>query len=189
MTTMVTATGGTVDLHELLSSHRNVDILDIAHHLAQINRYTGAASRPCSVAEHSIFVADILAKRGFSEEVQFAGLMHDAHEAYFGDVSTPLKDLLGYVFQQVEEAAAEQVRQRFHLRRTFELHGREIKNADLTALSTERLALMPDAGPPWPVVTSHPPVDWYDFDAQAEMTWKDWRDIFLQRVDELRPPY
>ena len=49
MTHMLTSTGHTVDLRWI--RHEAVDLRDIAHHLAQINRYTGACARPYSVAE------------------------------------------------------------------------------------------------------------------------------------------
>lgn len=186
MTWMLTATGGQIDLRFI--RNEPVDILDIAHHISQLNRYTGAAKRPNCVAEHSILVADILAKQGHGRQVQFGGLMHDAHEAYIGEVNRQLKPLLGPAFEHVNAAAARHVRRRFGLGMTFAQYSGVIKDADLIALSTERVALMPDSGPPWPVVSTHPPIDWYDFDAQAEMSWKDWRDVFLQRFDELHRP-
>jgi hypothetical protein len=44
---------------------------------------------------------------------------------------------------------------------------------------------MPKAGPQWPATTSHPPVDWWDFDARAKFTWQDWRSAFMDRFAEL----
>jgi len=73
----------------------DVCIEDIAHHLARICRYTGAigdgvSSSYYSVAEHSVFVA-------LCAPVQYrmAALLHDAAEAYIGDLSRPLKYLAG----------------------------------------------------------------------------------------------
>jgi uncharacterized protein len=70
-----------------------ITIKDIAAHLAGLRRFTGHS--PVSVAEHSVIVADMLRDSGASLEIQFAGLMHDAHEAYIGDISRPMKNLLG----------------------------------------------------------------------------------------------
>jgi hypothetical protein len=66
-----------------------IDIRDIAWHLSGINRYTGAGHVYLSVAEHSLNISYAV-----PEEDAFAGLMHDAAEAYMGDVSAPLKRFL-----------------------------------------------------------------------------------------------
>jgi uncharacterized protein len=70
-------------------------IEDIAHHLAQINRFTGACFRPYSVAEHSLLVERIGASRGASPGLRMALLMHDAHEAYTTDLASPAKRAVG----------------------------------------------------------------------------------------------
>lgn len=77
---------------------------DIATHLAGINRYTGATGRTYSVAEHSCMAHDcFLGDRGITDpfddrfaipqetaDIALAILLHDAHEAYTGDLSKPL---------------------------------------------------------------------------------------------------
>ncbi len=65
-----------------------IDIVDIAHHMSQINRYNGACPFPYSVAQHSILVASIL-----PDELKLWGLLHDAAEAYTGDKIRPAKIL------------------------------------------------------------------------------------------------
>lgn len=188
MTWMLTATAGVVDLRFIRDEP--VDILDVAHHLSQIVRFNGAACRPYSVAEHSLLVSEVLRRQGHCLDVQLAGLLHDAHEAYIGDITSPLKELLGSgmneAFWQIDAAAAKHVRRRLGVQAVFLSHYKAIKAADMTALATERTHLMPEGGPHWPVLSAFTPIDWYDFEAQAEMTWKDWRDAFLQRFDELR---
>ena len=67
----------------------DISLLDIAHHLAQANRYNGGCSEPYSVAQHCIYVASIL-----PSELKLAGLLHDASEAVLGDVVRPLKTIL-----------------------------------------------------------------------------------------------
>lgn len=64
----------------------DVCIEDIAHHLACTNRFAGALAHPVSVAQHSVCVARLLAP-----EWQIYGLLHDASEAYLGDVTKWLK--------------------------------------------------------------------------------------------------
>lgn len=84
-----------------MASGRFVDILnpdpativldDIAHHLAQANRYNGACARPMSVAEHTLLVVDRLLRQGYGARVCLLGLHHDDPEAILGDVVRPLK--------------------------------------------------------------------------------------------------
>ena len=78
------------------------DISDIAHALSRIPRYGGHL--PCehySVGQHSVLVAraaQLLYRERHNEDPPKAlllrALLHDAQEAYLGDVVSPLKGLL-----------------------------------------------------------------------------------------------
>ena len=68
------------------SSSFTVD--DIAQGLANICRYSGQCNRFYSVAEHSLLVSETAV--GFELEA----LMHDAAEAFLGDITRPLKQML-----------------------------------------------------------------------------------------------
>lgn len=69
-----------------------VDAEDIAHALSRLNRFSGHThGEPYSVAHHSMLVADLLASWGAPPEVVREGLLHDAPEAYYGDLVSPLK--------------------------------------------------------------------------------------------------
>ncbi|HQP24038.1 MAG TPA: hypothetical protein PLP16_02645, partial [Smithellaceae bacterium] len=61
---------------------------DIVHSLSLINRFNGAAKFPYSVAQHSLYVAGLL-----PPELKLQGLLHDAPEAYVGDMVSPLKKI------------------------------------------------------------------------------------------------
>ena len=64
----------------------SVCIEDIAYQLAKTCRWVGACQRFYSVAEHSIIMARLASQRA-----KLTCLFHDAHEAYLGDPSRPLK--------------------------------------------------------------------------------------------------
>ena len=63
-----------------------IDIVDIAHGLSNICRYTGQCNAFYSVAQHSVLISQLV-----SEKNALQGLMHDSAEAYISDLSSPLK--------------------------------------------------------------------------------------------------
>ena len=79
----------------------DVDILDIAHAVSQICRFGGHTRQFYSVAQHSWYVAERIRKwitnvqRHWKAHVVVQGLLHDASEAYLGDVVTPVKTTMG----------------------------------------------------------------------------------------------
>lgn len=66
------------------------NIETIAFSLSHINRFTGHVGG-YSVAQHCVLIAEQMIKDGLPSDVVLAGLLHDAPEAYIGDVSAPLK--------------------------------------------------------------------------------------------------
>lgn len=184
MTWMLTATGACIDLRFIAQDAIRIE--DIAHHLAQLNRFTGAATRPYSVAEHSLLVVEILEHMGHtSPTVLLAGLLHDAHEAYTSDLSTPMKQAVGSGWHAVETQVEHAVQMQFAVVAATRANADLIKRADLTALSTERAQLLPPDGPEWPCTRMHPPADWVDLQSRAAFTWQDWRQAFIDRFLEL----
>lgn len=65
---------------------------DIGVRLDNICRWHGAGNRFYSVAEHSLRCFAMSAKLGFSAGAMSC-LLHDAHEAYTGDIAGPLRAL------------------------------------------------------------------------------------------------
>lgn len=84
-----------------------LDIADIAHNLARINRFNGATKIPYSVASHSVWVSKTV-----PEKFALSGLLHDASEAYLGDIIAPLKPLLSE-YGRIEFQFDAAVRRRF----------------------------------------------------------------------------
>jgi uncharacterized protein len=187
MTWMLTVTGAQVDLR--LMEKKSLSLLDIAHALAKLDRFTGHCTRPYSVAEHSLLVAEIMERelQIHDPAALLAGLMHDAHEAYIGDLSTPLKQLLGAPWALEEARIQQAVLARFGLVSAYYRHERDIKRADLIALATERRDLMPPGGPAWPAIENVAPIEhrWQRLNAPTAMHWKDWREEFVQRFGDL----
>jgi hypothetical protein len=67
----------------------DISINDIGHSLAKLCRYNGHCRYPYSVGQHSVCVSLIVGKR--APEHALWALLHDAAEAYVGDMVRPLK--------------------------------------------------------------------------------------------------
>lgn len=113
---------------------------DISQALSCIARFNGHTRHHYSVAQHSLLVASIV-----PPEHQLVALLHDATEAYIGDMVRPLKALLpGYC--EIEHELWLAICERFGI--APELPDC-IYEADMIALATEREQLMPWHGDEW----------------------------------------
>lgn len=89
--TIITASGTYFDYRN--PKIEQIEIFDIIKALSNICRFGGQIDF-YSVAEHSIHCAILAEKKGYEKEVVYAALMHDAQEAYIGDMPKPLKRML-----------------------------------------------------------------------------------------------
>lgn len=185
MSWILTATGAQFDLE--LAFADSMSLLDVAHALALVNRFNGHTSRPYSVAEHSIHVCQIMEHdlHVTHPAALMAGLLHDAHEAYIGDMATPLKHAIGEPWHAIERRIEQRVQQRFGVLAASTGWRGHIERADRIALATERRDLMPPAGPDWPSLRGVPCAAQLDLRSMVGMDWKDWRDAFIDKFDEL----
>jgi 5'-nucleotidase len=85
-----------------------------------------------------VIVSELVEQRGGDAEDVFAALMHDASEAYLGDMPHPIKhrSALGAAFKAAEEHLEQALRDRFRIKAEVP----EIKRADRALLATERRA-------------------------------------------------
>ncbi len=127
----------------------DINIVDIAHGLSNVCRYTGQCRKFYSVAEHSVRVSEYLTSTGESNEVALYGLLHDASEAYLADVATPVKTSDGFsMYRQYESSLQCLIYNKFGLSSVMP---KCVDHADRVLLNTERLDLMssPPEGISW----------------------------------------
>jgi hypothetical protein len=151
-----------------------IDIHDIAHSLARTCRFNGHGNSFYSVAQHSCIVSENVGTFN-----KLWGLLHDAAEAYIGDMVRPLKKQpeLSF-FSEIENKIMEAVVEKFGL------YSKEmpidVKAADLIALRTEARDLGLYA-PDWSINSVRP----YSFKitplgpAQSEI-------LFLNHFNQIR---
>ena len=133
-----TYSGKLVDPFNLFES--DVLIEDIAHSLSQLCRFTGHTRRFYSVGEHCLLVAGLL--KEYTPRIILAGLVHDAGEAYFGDMAGPMKRRLDMgEYNTAEHKAAAMITRKY----CGDLTQRErdlVKKADADAYHIERVQLI-----------------------------------------------
>lgn len=128
---------------------QDFDIRDIAHSLSLQCRYNGHVDKFYSVAEHSVLVSYCV-----PEEYKLWALLHDAAEAYTGDMVRPLKRSM-LDFQLAEDRILYKLAERFNLPHTTDLVTIQdpipavVKEVDNRILLNERHALMKKAQVPW----------------------------------------
>ncbi len=156
-----------------LDPHPNeIDIEDIAHALSMIPRYGGHTKEFYSVAQHSILCSQIV-----EPKYKLEALLHDAAEAYIGDLVRPVKASLTE-WADIERKVEHAIRRKYDL--PLEM-SEAVKLADDCMFATERRDLLPDA----------PNVDWGPFMPEPHnvrvfpWSWKVAKHEFLLRFSDL----
>lgn len=161
MSWIQTASGRRFDLAAPQSAMVDFDT-DVPDALARIARFTGhIGAGPYSVAQHSVHCCDVvLAETGDPLAAAYA-LLHDAHEAYIGDWSTPLKqaiattstrgagmtdgllnDHVRWTLDALEHGVVEAVHAAAGLPLPGHLHKTIVKDIDYRMLHAERRQLL-----------------------------------------------
>lgn len=93
-----------------------ITIEDIAAGLAHKGHYSGLTPKYFSIAEHCLLTERLFANTGDLEdyELRLIALLHDASEAYIGDIIRPLKDLVPE-FRNIENKIHEAIFKKFDL--------------------------------------------------------------------------
>jgi hypothetical protein len=142
-----TRTGKLVDVRN--PTPDMVDLEDIAHALSMICRFAGHTREFYSVAEHSVLVALLGNRSDFSPEFNLALLLHDAAEAYVGDIISPVKRLLAPASDSLERQWLRAIETKFNLENRLSDMDQSIHKADRLALSIEVSKLFYPVDPAW----------------------------------------
>lgn len=106
---------------------------DIAHALSNVCRFAGHSNDFYSVAEHSIYVSELV-----DEEHQIAALFHDASEAYIADIARPFKPFFNN-YKEIEDNIMRVIASKFNF--AYPLH-HSIHDADVAQLKAEAKVLL-----------------------------------------------
>lgn len=87
---------------------------EVADSLSKQCRYNGNTKRYYSVAEHCWLVAEILIQTPDTTHDDWCwGLLHDAAEAWIGDITAPIKNCLGAAYKEIESLVDKGVARRW----------------------------------------------------------------------------
>jgi hypothetical protein len=154
-----------------------VKIKDIAHALACVCRFGGHTREPYSVAQHSVLVSKRLYNLAPNNIVlQLHGLLHDASEAYIGDMVRPLKVQIPY-FMEVEEKLMATIYKGLKVPKLSHGEERLLKRADNELLMTERRDILVPTKHVWhiaekPVEIDIDPWNWVKAEGEFLMRYK-----------------
>lgn len=129
---------------DLLNPSEYTFTIDEVHNLlTRVRRFNGYG---ISVAQHSVMVADTILKITGNPYLAMMGLLHDAAEAYIGDISSPVKQVLGEKLSQLETSVRSAISSQLFPQVNYLTTGFEVivKWVDMMALHYELNDLIAD---------------------------------------------
>ncbi len=136
-----------------------IDVEDIAWGLSRLSRFAGhtITEIPYNVAQHCLFVSEIcnemkeMINNPRKDLVCQHALLHDAAEAYIGDIPSPIKHIPTFhpIIKTIEENLMNAICQRFGLETLTQEEFALIKHADKIAQRIEAHAFMSSRGKDW----------------------------------------
>lgn len=111
------STGGAIDLDR--PHEHTFTLQEISELLSNIHRFNGVG---ISVAQHSVEVAESVWRYTGCPDMALAALLHDAHEAFLGDIPEPVKYYLGSSYAKMEAKLQYAIMERFTPPNTYKLH-------------------------------------------------------------------
>lgn len=181
LNSLATASGRLVHLGAM--AREDIGIRDIAASLSKLCRFSGATRTFYSVAQHSVLVADML----YDDPIAACyGLLHDAHEAYVGDITRPLRvlietmageDLVSHICNDAQRAIHSSLGLAWPVPISI---AAKVRHADDVALATEFRDLM-EGDPPVGLPTAWPRA------ITRTLSWDKAEDQFMDRFNALLP--
>lgn len=151
---------------------------DIAHALSLCNRFAGHTKKPISVAQHSVYVSRLLEDDGIMPSLQ--GLLHDASEAYLGDMTKWLKQT-----PEMEAFREAEFRTQNRIYEKFSCPSEPCKRLDWADRVMVRFEGRKGFGPDFAIDNPNYPEltlgEFLDVGAWAPWSWKTSEEAFLTR--------
>ena len=95
----------------------DITIEDIAHGLSKLCRYNGQIAHFYSVAEHCIILSRWMESEGYDKRTVTAAFLHDAGEAFMGDIIAPVKEHIPGI-HEMEDRILDEIFKRFDVHPT-----------------------------------------------------------------------
>jgi hypothetical protein len=127
----------------------DIDIETIARGLSMQARYNGQCDRFLSVAEHCVNCS-IVGEKFYSRDIAFAALLHDAAEAYVGDLIRPIKVFCDK-YSEAEDAFEKAIIKKFNIKGDRKV----VKEIDVRFCSTEMRDIFKASN--WETLPNMPP--------------------------------
>lgn len=179
-----THTGAYFDYYNPQADAVNID--DVARALSMQCRFNGLVDCFYSVAEHAVLVYRLVRDAGFPPDICYAALHHDSHEAYLGDVPTPLKKTFGPAWGRMQSRIDDAICDALGIEPEALEHD-AVKAADAQALLIEAAVLKTSqgVGPHWDNDTPAA-VPWWAMaclsPAEAETTFRFYHEAVRARL-------